>query len=185
MFEVCSAKVGPRYFVFHQHFSKGARHHLRGSLHSDLNVECVVTAIQRPPNNSHSENRDADPSLRLRNYVDVRCACLDCQPLLDEYRTPTNTPGWNRGSHFPPLAGLSGMHKIFSPNAGIGVLSFRPCRLCSGVFPSLPMSHLFIKYPCVGDSGPDATRSLWCSGLAGHESHCTLDDPTGLAFPHW
>ena len=27
-FEVCSAKVGPRYFVSHQHFSKEARHHL-------------------------------------------------------------------------------------------------------------------------------------------------------------
>ena len=28
-FEVCSAKVGPRHSVFHHHFSRGARHHLR------------------------------------------------------------------------------------------------------------------------------------------------------------
>ena len=64
----------------------------------------------------------------------------------DEFSMPTNAPGWNRGSHFPPLAGLAGMKRIFSPNSRIGVLSLRPCSLCSGVFPSLPMSSLFIRY---------------------------------------
>ena len=39
-FAVCSARVVPRDFVFHQHFSRGARHHLCGPLHSDLDVEC-------------------------------------------------------------------------------------------------------------------------------------------------
>ena len=63
----------------------------------------------------------------------------------DEFNMPT-TPGWNRGSHFPPLAGFAGMYRIFSPNPRMGVLSLPPCSLCSGVFPSLPMSHLFIRY---------------------------------------
>ena len=64
----------------------------------------------------------------------------------DEFSMPTNNPGWSCGSHFPPLAGLAGKCKIFSPNSRIVVLSFRPCSLCSGVFPSLPMSHLFTRY---------------------------------------
>ena len=115
----------------------------------------------------------------------------------DEFNIPTNTLGWNRSSHFPPLAGLAGMYRIFSPNSRIGVLSLRPCSLCSGVFPSLPMSHLFIKYaanptnqqyPCVGeDSGPNAVLqcSPQCPGLAGNELHRTLDEPFGLTFFHW
>ena len=64
----------------------------------------------------------------------------------DDFSIPTNTPGWNRGSHFPPLVVLAGVYRIFSPNAMIGMLSCRPCSLSSGVFPSLPMSHLFIRY---------------------------------------
>ena len=55
LFEVCSAKVGPRYCVLHQHFSRGAKHRLRGPLHSDLNVECSATAIRSPRNCSFSE----------------------------------------------------------------------------------------------------------------------------------
>ena len=54
----------------------------------------------------------------------------------------------------------------------------------SGVFPSLPMSHLFIKYAAyftsVGrESGPNAVlqHSLQCSSLTSHESHSTFDDP--------
>ena len=48
LLEVCSAKVGPRCFVLHQHFARGLGHHLCGSLHSDLNVDRIVTAIRRP-----------------------------------------------------------------------------------------------------------------------------------------
>ena len=71
----------------------------------------------------------------------------------------------------------------------------------SGVFPSLPMSHLFIKYAAyftsVGrDSGPNAVlqHSLQCSSLTSHESHSTFDDPrwtpTGglsgtVSLPSW
>ena len=70
----------------------------------------------------------------------------------DEFSIPTNTPGWNRGSHFTPLAGLASMCRIFSPNSRIGVLSLRPCSLCSSVFPSLPMSLLFIRYAVISTS---------------------------------
>ena len=58
------------------------------------------------------------------------------QTLPDEIVVPT----------FSPLAGMAGKNKIFSPNSRIGALSLHPCSLSSGVFPSLPMSHLFIKY---------------------------------------
>ena len=140
-FEVCSAKEGPRYSVFHQH-------HLCGRLHSDLNVECLVTAVRRPWNSSHSEK-----SVRLKILLSFAARVLIASPCSvtttasdDEFSIPTNSPGWNRGSHFPLLAGLAGMYKILSPNSRIGVLSFRPCSICSGVFPSLPMSHLFIRY---------------------------------------
>ena len=70
--EVCSAKVGPRYFVLHQHVSRGPGHHLCGSLHSDLNVKCIVTAIRGPWDTSHSANSVRVSSLRLGDSSDVR-----------------------------------------------------------------------------------------------------------------
>ena len=54
LFEVCSAKVGPPYFAFHQ-LSKRTRHHFRGALHSNLNNECIVIAVCKPRNSSCSE----------------------------------------------------------------------------------------------------------------------------------
>ena len=145
LFEVCSAKKGFCHFVRHQHFPKRAKHNLRGPLHSALNIECIVTAIRRPRDGSHSEYSVQIPSLRLRNHPDVRCACLDRQPFCsvtttasdDDFSMPANTPEWSRGSHFPSLAGLAGMYKISSPNSKIGCLfaqtvsaavSFRRCR---------------------------------------------------------
>ena len=56
-FEVCST----RYFVFHQHFSRTARHQLRGPLHSKLNIGCIVTANWRPRNCSYSTARSVIP----------------------------------------------------------------------------------------------------------------------------
>ena len=53
------------------------------------------------------------------------------------------------------------------------------------------VAHLFVKYAANSTSqhrilASGGTlllqRSLQCCGLAGHESHCTLDDPIGLAF---
>ena len=41
----------------------------------------------------------------------------------DEFSMPKNAPGWNLGSHFPPLACFAGMYKIFSPSSRLGVLS--------------------------------------------------------------
>ena len=70
--EVCPAKVGPRYLVFHQHLSWVSGYHLRGSLHSDLNVECIATAIREPRNSSYSKYSVRVPSLRLGDSSDVR-----------------------------------------------------------------------------------------------------------------
>ena len=91
----------------------------------------------------------------------------------DECSRPTNTPGWNRGSHFPPLADLGGMHKIFSPNSRIGALSLRPCNVC--VYRRLSVAadvapvhqirselHQPAQYPCVGqDSAPAQPSVFW------------------------
>ena len=79
----------------------------------------------------------------------------------DEYSISTHTPVWNCGSHFLPLAGLAGMYRIFSSNSRISVLSLRPCILCSGVFPSLPMSHLFIKYAANSTSHLTQLSMFW------------------------
>ena len=101
------------------------------------------------------------------NSPNVPCACLDRQrrPVTttasdDDFSMPTNTPTWNRGSHFLPLAGLGGVYRIFSPNSRICVLSFRPCSLCSGAFPSVQMSHLFVK--CATNS--TSQHSILASG---------------------
>ena len=66
-FEVRSAQLGPRHLAPHQHLSWGPGHHLRGSLHSDLNVKCIVTAIWGPRNGSFSKYLVLVPSLRLRD----------------------------------------------------------------------------------------------------------------------
>ena len=84
LLEVCPAMVGPRYLVFHQHFSWVSGHHLRGSLHSDLDVERIVTAIGGPKSGSHPEYSASVPSLRLGHSPDVRRPCLDRQSLLGD-----------------------------------------------------------------------------------------------------
>ena len=125
------------------------------------------------------------PSFRLWNYPDVRRTCFDRRPLpSDNHCFRRRVQHANKHSRMKsrfPVAGLAGMYKIFSPKSRVGVLSSRPCSLCSGVFPSLPMSHLSIRYA----ANAMLQRSLQCSGLTSHESHCTLDDPIGLAFSHW
>ena len=88
LLEVCPAKVGPRYLVFHQHFSWVSGHHLSGSLHSHLSVECTVAAIWGPGYSVRV------PFLRLRNSPDARCACLHRQPLLGD-----NHCVWRRVQH--------------------------------------------------------------------------------------
>ena len=153
---LCPAKVGPRYLVFHQHFSWVSGHHLSGSLHSNLDVERTVTPIWGPT------EWLASPSILSASHLsdsglspDVRRPCLDRQPLLGHnHCLLTTSPayqqtllGWNRGSHFPSAHWFGGhVQDLLSPNSRIGVLSLRPCSLCSGVFPSLPTSHLFIRH---------------------------------------
>ena len=65
LLEVCPAKVGPRYLVFHQHLSWVLEHHPSESLHSNLDVERIVTAIWGPGSGSHLEYSASVPSLRL------------------------------------------------------------------------------------------------------------------------
>ena len=197
LFEVCSAKVGPRYFVLHQQFSRGDEAPSpRASPLRLESIECIVAAIRGPWDGSYSKYLVRVPSLSdpgilltfaARVLIAVPCS-VTTTASGDEVSMPTNTPGWNCVSHFPPPAGLAGTYKIFSPNSRIGVLSFRPC---SGVFPSLPMSCSKFHYPaqyCVGrHPGPNAMfqRSFQCCGLTGHESHRTFDDTIGLAFSNW
>ena len=118
-----------------------------------LGVERIVTAIWWPGSGPHLESSVSVPFLRLGYSPDVRRTCPGRQSLLGGNHClwrrvqHANKHSWvDRCSHFPPLAGLAGMKRIFSPNSRIGVLSLRPCCLCNGVFPSLPMSHLFTKY---------------------------------------
>ena len=66
LFEVCSAKVSPCHFVLHQHLSRVSGYHLRGSLHSNLNVESIVAAIPRPWNSSYSKHPVRVPSLQTK-----------------------------------------------------------------------------------------------------------------------
>ena len=88
---------------------------------------------------------------------------------------------------------LGWQEPIFSPNS----MSFRPCSLCSDVFPWLPMSHQIIRCAANSTSQHGILASggtlvpMRCSSaafsvlawLAGHEAHCTFDDPAGMAFP--
>ena len=168
LLEVCPAKNRSSLPCFPSTLLLGLGAPSQRSLHSNLDVERIVTAIWGPRRGSHLEYSASVPSLRLGHSPDVRRLCLDRQSLLgdttasdDEFSMPTKTPGWNRGSHFPPLAGLAGMHRILCPNSRIGVLSLRLCSLCSGVFPSLPRSHLFIR--CAANS--TSTISLRRAGL--------------------
>ena len=76
-----AVKVGPRHFVFHQHFFWVSGHHLSGSHHSNLDVERTVTAIWGPWNRSHSEYSVRVPSLRLKDSLDVHLS-VSSSPAL-------------------------------------------------------------------------------------------------------
>ena len=120
----------------------------------DLDIECVATAIWRPRSarmpNTRSASHLSDSGTLLVLAARVFLVAVRCSVMTttsdDMFSIPTITPGWNLGSHFPSLAGLAGVYKIFYPNSMIGVLSLRPCSLWSGVIPSLPIAHLFIRY---------------------------------------
>ena len=106
----------------------------------------------------------------------------------DDFSMTTNTPGWNRvptfllllawqactgsslripGSVCCPFAhAMQPLHRCLSVAADVAPVH-QECRKL----------HQPAQYPCVRrDSGPNAMlqRSLQCSGLAGHEPHCTL-----------
>ena len=117
--------------------------------------------------------------LLLQEGHDGRPCSVTTTASDDAFSIPTNAPGWNRGSHFPPLAGLAGVCKIFSPNSRIGVLSFRPCSLCIGVFPSLPMSHLFVRYAADSTS----QHSIHASGGTPVPMRCSSAAFSVVAWP--
>ena len=143
-FEVCSAKVGPCHFVLRQHFSRGVEDNLSGPLPTWMSNALSLPSgdhgtARSPSILSASHLSDSWILLMFAERVLIAVPCsVTTTASDDESSIPTNTSGWNRGSHFHPLAGLAGMYKIFSPNSRIGVLSLRPCSLCNGVFPLLP-----------------------------------------------
>ena len=179
LFEVCSAKVDPRCFVFHQHFSRVSTNSAGLSIPTGL----LSFRLENPP--------------VCRACFDQKSPCSVTITDSDgEFNIPTNILGQNRGSHFPPLAGLASMYRIFSPNSRTGVLFLRPCSLVCRRLPSLPMSHLFIRYAAnstsqhsIFESGGILTlircsnANFKCSGLTSLESHRALDDPVGLTLP--
>ena len=153
----CSKSALRRYVLttlFSISTSPGRRGTISGPLHSVLDVECVVAAIWRQREGSYSEYSVRVPSLRLWILLMLAVRVLIALPCSvtttasdDESSIPTNTPGWNRGSHFPRLADLAGMYRIFSPNSRIGVLSLRPwsfhhCRrrICSSDVQRIPVA---------------------------------------------
>ena len=141
LFEVCSAKVGPRHFVLHQHLSWFSRHHLRWSFHSDecrmhchCHLETMGRLAFRPSILSASHLSDSGILLTFAERVLIAVPCsVTTTASDDEFSIPTNTPGWNRGSHFPPFAGLAGMYRIFSPTSRMGVLSLRAASAAASI----------------------------------------------------
>ena len=95
LFEVCSAKVGPCHFVLHQHLSRGPGHHLCGSLHSDLNVKCIVTVIRgRLVFQVSCQRPDSGILLMFAEHVLIAIPCsVTTTASDDESSIPTNTPG--------------------------------------------------------------------------------------------
>ena len=140
----------PRYFVPHQHFSREARHYLRGHLHSDLNVESVVTAIRRLRKCSYSEYQLRVPSLRLSNSPDLRCACLDASPGQvtttasdDEFSMPSNTARCTRSSlPIPESVCCLFVHAVCA------TVSFRRCR-CGACHQVRSEFHQPTEHPCI------------------------------------
>ena len=156
----------------------------RGPLHSYSKVERVVTAVWRLRNRSSPEF-----STRVQSLSDSVLGPVTTSASDDEFSMPTNTSWWNRGSHVPPLACLGASNETFSPNSLISIWSIRLCSLCSDIFPSVPMSHLFIRcartswHSILASGGPlcqcDAPTQL-AGVLASHQSKRALDDPTGF-----
>ena len=170
-----------------------------------MNVECVVTSLRRPRNRSHSSTRSASHLSDLEIPMTFAARVLIASPCSvttsasdDEFNMPTDTPRWNRSSHFPllflvwqactrsPLR-IPGSECCPFAHAACAAMSFRRCRChtCSQVRSEF---HQPGKYPCVGRApSPEKMlqRSLQLSGLASHESHCTSDDPIGPAFSRW
>ena len=82
----------------------GTKHHLRGSLHPDLNVERDVPAVQRkrdrsiPSIRSASHLSDSGILLTFAARVLIADPCSVTTTASDDgFSNPTKTPRWNRG----------------------------------------------------------------------------------------
>ena len=150
---------------------------MHGHCHPDTHVTSRIPSVRSA---SHFSDSGIILTFAARILIASPCS-VTTAASDDEFSKPTNTPGWNRGSHFPPLAGLVSMCKIFSSNSKIGVLSLRTCSLCSSVSHSLPMSHLFVRY--AANSTSPAQYLCGRAGLWSQcESHRTFYGSIGLAF---
>ena len=104
----------------------------------------------------------SDPGILLtfaeRVLIAVPCS-MTTTASDDEFSISTNTPGWNSGSHFPPLAGLAGLYRIFSSRipgwvccpfgcAPSAAVSFRRCQChtcSSGTQQTPPTSTISLR----------------------------------------
>ena len=138
------------------------------------------------------------------NSPEVRCACLDQQPLLgDNHCLCRRVQLANKHSRMEsrfPLSSSWWLGRLVQDllsefqNGCVVPSAMQPLQRCLSVAADVTLVrqvrskfHQPAKYPCVRrDSGPNAMlqRSLQSSGLTSHESHCTFDDPVGLAFSH-
>ena len=96
LFEVCTAKIGPCHCP-----PPAPLPALRSSpLHSDLNVECIVTATGRPWNSSYSKCSvhlsDSGILLMFAERVLIAVPCSVTTTPSDDEFSITNLPGWNR-----------------------------------------------------------------------------------------
>ena len=147
LLEVCSAKVGPRHTVLHQHFSWVSGHHLSGSLQSNLDVGRKVTAIWGPEWLAFREFcpashlSDSAILLTFAESVLIASPCSVTTTASDNgFSMPTNTPGME------PRLPLSSS-RWFGGHVQ-DLLSKLCCPFARVVFAAvsfLAMSHLFIR----------------------------------------
>ena len=109
------------------------------------------------------------------------------QALQDGIAVPLSPSRW-LGRHIQDL--LSKLQSGCVVPSAMQPLQRRP-SVAADVAPVHQVRSIFhqrAQHPCVGrDFGSCAMlqRSFQCSGLTGHESYRTFDDPVGLTFSHW
>ena len=150
-FEVCSAKVGSPYLVFHQHLSGE-----RGTTSAGLSIPTCVSNAVSLPSGEHgqlafrvfgprpiSPTQGILPTFAARVLIAGPCS-VTTAASDDEFSMPTNTAGWNRGSHFPPSCWLGRhvQHLLSEFQDRCVVLStMRPLQRCLSVAADVTPVH--------------------------------------------